>query len=69
MPFGLGICPRCGTQNNVFCGVMSPTLRTQGELAQAAPVRCEPAAHVVFWRCWRCGRQFKTEAVLQTAAR
>jgi hypothetical protein len=74
MPLGIGVCPRCGTQSggwchSVFCGDMPATLRTQDELAQAAPVRCEPAAHVVFWRCWRCGRQFKTEAVLQTAAR
>jgi hypothetical protein len=44
MPFGIGICPRCATQNSVFSGVGSPALRTQDEPAQAAPVRCEPAA-------------------------
>jgi hypothetical protein len=68
MPFGFGTCPGCGTENSVFRGVSSPMLQTLDELVQVAPGRFESAAYVVDWKCWRCGRQFQTEAMLQGAA-
>jgi uncharacterized protein with PIN domain len=65
MPFGSGVCPRCGTCNSVLRGVMAPSLRAHGDVVQRAPKGGNPAAHIVFWTCWRCGRQFQTEAMVQ----
>jgi len=65
MPFGLGTCPYCGTQNSVFRGVTAPNSQA---LDKGAPDRRESAAYVVDWKCWHCGRQFQTEVTLQGAA-
>jgi hypothetical protein len=69
MSFGLGICPHCGTENSVFRGVRSPMLRTPNELAKGASEGCDPAAHLVFWVCWHCDRQFQTEVMLHGVSR
>jgi hypothetical protein len=66
MPFELGTCPCCGTENSVFRGVKPLLLQTLGEQALD---RRESAAYVVDWKCRRCGRQFQTQEMLQGADR
>jgi hypothetical protein len=69
MSFAIGTCTRCGTQNHVFRGVEAPMLQRLDELSPGGGERSDSSAYVVYWKCWQCGCQFKTEAMLQKTAR